>query len=165
MLLIISDASVLIDIEHGNLTSAMFGLPWQFAVPDILFAEELAEQHGRLLQLGLISKTMDGNQVNEAYKLRQEYVQTSVNDLLALILAKHENCQLLTGDKALRKVAAKLNVEVHGTIWLVNQMVQQQKITVEVARVSFQYMKNSGSRLPWSKIEKMLLVPDLAIFN
>src|SRR5580704_11576975 len=118
MLLIISDASVLIDIEHGELTDAMFSLPWKFAVPDILFDEELAGRHGHLLQFGLISKTMSGDLVSEAYSLRQQYVRASVNDLLALTLAKHENCQLLTGDKALREVAAKLNVEVHGTIWL-----------------------------------------------
>ncbi len=39
MLLLISDANVLIDIENGGLTSAMFSLPYQFAVPDILFYE------------------------------------------------------------------------------------------------------------------------------
>lgn len=99
---------------------------------------------------------MNGDLVSEAYTLRQQYVQTSVNDLLALTLAKHENCQLLTGDKALRQVATKFNVEVHGTLWLVDQMINQGKITVEVARVSFQRMKNSGSRLPWKEIEKML---------
>lgn len=156
MLLIISDASVLIDIEHGELTSAMFSLPWQFVVPDILFVEELEEKHGHLIQLGLVSRSMHSDLVSEAYKLRHEYIQTSVNDLLALTLAKHENCWLLTGDKALRKVATTLNVEVHGTLWLVNQMLQQQKITVEVARVSFQCMKKSGSRLPWNKVDKML---------
>src|SRR3990167_1945290 len=91
MLLIISDASVLIDIECGGLTSAMFSLPWKFAVPDILFDDELAERHGHLLQFGLISKTMNGDLVNEAYSLRQQYIRTSVNDLLALILAKHED--------------------------------------------------------------------------
>ena len=108
MLLIISDASVLIDIEHGELTSAMFSLPWQFAVPDVLFAEELEERHGHLKQFGLISKTIDSDLVNEAYNLRQKHVQTSVNDLLALTLAKHEKCRLLTGDKALRKVGSRL---------------------------------------------------------
>ena len=39
MLLLISDANVLIDIENGGLTGAMFSLPYQFAVPDILFYE------------------------------------------------------------------------------------------------------------------------------
>lgn len=156
MLLIISDASVLIDVECGNLTSAMFSLPWQFAVPDILFSEELEERHGHLLRFGLISKTMSGELIEETYNLRQQYVRTSVNDLLALTLAKYEGCQLLTGDKALREVAAELNVEVHGTIWLVEQMLQSKKITVEVARVAFKRMKEAGSRLPWVEIEKIL---------
>src|SRR5579864_4023374 len=142
MLLIISDASVLIDIECGELTSAMFSLPWQFAVPDILFAEELAERHGHLLRFGLISKTMSGDLVAEAYGLHQKYIKPSVNDMLALTLAKHEGCQLLTGDKALREVAKELNVEVHGTIWLVEEMLQGEKITVDVARVAFQKMKD-----------------------
>jgi predicted nucleic acid-binding protein len=116
MLLIISDASVLIDIECGELTSAMFSLSWQFAVPDTLFDEELAERHGHLLQFGLINKTMSGDLVAEAYGLHQKYIKPSVNDMLAFTLAKHEDCQLLTSDKALREVAKKLKVEVHGTL-------------------------------------------------
>lgn len=156
MLLIISDASVLIDIENGGLSSVMFSLPWRFAVPDILFEEELSERHSSLLQLGLLCKTMSGELIAEAYELRQKYYRTSVNDLLALTLAKHEDCQLLTSDKALRDVALQLNIEVHGTIWLVQKMIQYEKITIEIARVAFQRMKNSGSRLPWSEVEKIL---------
>lgn len=153
MLLIVSDTSVLIDIEQGELTSAMFSLPWQFAVPDILFYSELAKRHGHLLQFGLINKTLNGELVAEAYLLHQKYIRTSVNDMLALTLAKNERCQLLTGDKALREAAKELNVEVHGTIWLVEQMVQHEKITIEVARVGFQRMRDAGSRLPWSEVE------------
>ena len=52
MLLLISDANVLIDIEDGGLTGAMFSLPYQFAVPDILFYEELQKHHNHLLQCG-----------------------------------------------------------------------------------------------------------------
>lgn len=157
MLLIISDASVLIDIECGELTSAMFSLSWQFAVPDTLFSEELAERHGHLSRLGLISKTMSGDLVAEAYSLHQKYVKPSVNDMFALTLAKHEGCQLLTGDKALREVAKEFNVEVHGTIWLVDQMLKGEKITTDVARVAFQQMKGAGSRLPWGEVEKILI--------
>lgn len=156
MLLVISDACVLIDIECGELTSAMFSLSYQFAVPDTLFAEELEERHAHLSQFGLISKTMSSDLVAEAYSLYQKYVKPSVNDMLALTLAKHEGCQLLTGDRALRDAAKDLNVEVHGTIWLVKQMLEDKKITVEVARVAFQRMRNSGSRLPWGEVETLL---------
>ena len=41
MLFMISDASVLIDVECGGISTAMFSLPYQFIVPDILFSEEL----------------------------------------------------------------------------------------------------------------------------
>lgn len=157
MLFIISDASVLIDIECSGLTSAMFKLPYQFVVPDILFDEELAEKHSDLLQFGLISRTMSGELIEEAYNLRQKHSKPSVNDLLALILAKYENCQLLTGDKALRQVAVIFNIQVFGTIWLVEQMIQYQIINVDDARIAFQRMKSLGSRLPWDEVEKMLL--------
>lgn len=157
MLLLISDASVLIDIENSELTSAMFSLPYQFAVPDILFVEELSERLGRLLAFGLQSKTMSGELIEEAFGLRQQYSKPSVNDLLALTLAKHEGCQLLTGDRALREVAQIYNVEVHGTIWLVQQMIQYEKISVDVARVAFQRIRDSGSRLPWGEVEKLLI--------
>ena len=156
MLLVISDASVLIDIECGELTTAMFSLSYQFAVPDILFAEELEERHAHLLQLGLICKTMSSDLIAEAYHLHQKYLRPSVDDMLALTLAKHEDCQLLTGDKALRDAAEALHVQVHGTIWLVKQMIEDRKITIEVARVTFHRMKESGSRLPWFEVEKLL---------
>lgn len=53
MRLLISDANILIDVEVAGLTEVLFGLDHTFAVPDILYAEELAARHGRLIALGL----------------------------------------------------------------------------------------------------------------
>ncbi len=156
VLLIISDASVLIDIEHGELASFMFSLPYQFIVPDILFLEELEERHSHLLQMGLLCQTVDSCLITEAYNLRFKYPKLSVNDLLALTLASSKKCQLLTGDKALREVATKFNLEVHGTLWLVDQMIYLEKINVDIANIAFQKMKDCGARLPWEEINKRL---------
>ena len=41
MLLLISDANILIDMEAGELTNTFFQLPMQFAIPDILYWEEI----------------------------------------------------------------------------------------------------------------------------
>lgn len=54
MQLLISDANILIDLEEGGLLDELFLLPYQFSVPDILFHEELQNQHAHLLQKGLI---------------------------------------------------------------------------------------------------------------
>jgi hypothetical protein len=41
MLLLISDANILIDMEAGRLMERLFQLPMQFAMPDILYWEEI----------------------------------------------------------------------------------------------------------------------------
>jgi len=38
-------------------------------------------------------------------------------------------------------------------------MLRSGKITIEVASVAFNKMKNSGSRLPWDEVEKILKQP------
>lgn len=56
MQLLISDANILIDLEEGELLGLLFQLPYQFSVPDILFAEELEAQHAHLPGMGLLSE-------------------------------------------------------------------------------------------------------------
>lgn len=128
----------------------------------MLFLEELQANHADLVQYGLSLKTMTGEMIQEAYQLRQLYPRPSMYDLLAFVLAKHENCLLLTGDKALREVARQHQCEVHGTLWLVRKMIEFGRISVEIAEAAFESMRISGSRLPWSEAEKMLVDSKLA---
>lgn len=51
--LLVSDANIFIDLEEGRLIKHLFCLPYQFIIPDILFYEELDEQHKYLLDDGL----------------------------------------------------------------------------------------------------------------
>jgi hypothetical protein len=99
MLLLISDANILIDIESGGLITFMFSLEVQFAVPDILFNDELKDQHAHLLELGLQLRQFDDEQVQRVVQLAGRYPRPSRNDLFALMLAAEERCPLLTGDK------------------------------------------------------------------
>ena len=89
-------------------------------------------------------------------KLAAQYPRPSRNDLFALVLAAKEDCALLTGDKDLKLAADTENVEVRGTLWLVNEMVRTGKISVNVARGAYQRMRLHGSRLPWDIADKML---------
>lgn len=157
MQILVSDPSVLIDIEHGNLTTHMFKLGVIFMVPDILYEKELKEQHSHLLDLGLKIKTLDNEAVDKVTEFAAKYRQPSRNDLFALSLAKAENWPLLTGDKNLRKAAEQEGVQVYGTIWLVGKMLREKIIDVNFARIAFQKMKEAGSRLPWDKVDQLLV--------
>jgi hypothetical protein len=64
---LVSDTSVIIDLERGELLESVFQLNYQFAVPDLLFEEELKPYGGdRLLELGLRVEELDGSGVGQA---------------------------------------------------------------------------------------------------
>lgn len=154
--LLISDANILIDMEEGGLLEAMFQLPYDFATPDILFYEELEEEHAHLPSLGLELKEVSSESMMYAMHLTGTYTQASRNDCFALALAKQEQCPLLTGDMALRKAAEKEAAIFKGTIWLVSQLVVHQQINTEQAREAYRQMQANGRRLPWATAEQEL---------
>ncbi len=102
--LLISDTNIIIDIVAGELVEAMFTLEYEFAMPDILYAEELEEQHPEILAAGLKVIELKPESISRADRYFQENMvsRVSVNDCLALSLAKQENCPLLTGDLKLK---------------------------------------------------------------
>jgi len=155
--LLISDANILIDMEEGRLIEQMFLLPYQFSVPDILFYEELEEQHTYLLSKGLQSIGLSSETMQYAQKIISKYPNPSRNDCFALSLAFQEECSLLTGDKDLREAAEKEGVIVMGTIWIVNQMIKNRLITADEARLAYKNMKITGRRLPWNIAEAELI--------
>ncbi len=86
MQLLISDANVLIDIEHGKLTAPMFSMKAIFTVPDVLFEKELKARHSHLLDLGLKIKSLSLEAVEKTIEFADKYRRPSRIDLFALSL-------------------------------------------------------------------------------
>lgn len=156
MLLVISDANVLIDIEDGNLTTFIFRLPYEITVPDLLFEAELKAKHSHLLQIGLKVKILSAKSIEKTQSLSAKYPRPSVMDHLALALAIQEQCPLLTGDRDLRNAAKGEGIEVHGTLWIVEELLKAKLIEQMQAKGSFDSMRAKGSRLPWGDAEKLI---------
>lgn len=79
MLLLISDANILIDMDTGGLLAPMFSMEYRFAVPDVLYVEELEGQHDGLMELGLQSVTLQDHLVATVAALSQQYRRPSRN--------------------------------------------------------------------------------------
>lgn len=158
MRLVVSDANILIDMEEGGLIEAMFKLPETFAVPNVLFMEELVEHHPELPGHGLLVQELGELAVVETYRLRQRYPNPSLNDLFALALAKQEACPLLTGDRNLRVAADQEGVELRGTLWLVERLVEEAIVTVEQAAEAYERMRATNRWLPWPEVAKQLKI-------
>lgn len=156
--LLISDANILIDMEKGGVLPLMFQLDAVFAVPDLLYEEELRERSPQMLDMGLRTLELTAETVRYADALIARHARTgaSTNDLLALALARQEQTTLLTGDGKLRIVATEERVEVHGTLWLMEQLMNAGILTVVQAAAAYERMKLARSRLPWDEVERQL---------
>jgi hypothetical protein len=121
--LLVSDTSVLIDLERGHLLQTTFKLPTPLAVPDVLYERELRATNGELLvTLGLQVLSLDaaGVALAQAYLGRARSV--SVPDAFALALAKTGGHILVCADRALRALAHIESVECHGLFWILDQI-------------------------------------------
>ena len=134
----------------------MFQLDYQFAVPDILFEEELKTHHDCCIDYGLCVLELGEIAVGYAIKFIEKYLKPSRNDLFALALAKHEECPLITGDRALRDVAENEEIEVHGTIWLIEQLALQKIIAMDAVKLAYSKMEKAQRRLPWDLVRKSI---------
>ncbi len=156
--LLISDANVIIDMEVGGLIKQMFRLEYEFAVPDVLYENELKENHSNLPKLGLKRIELQPAAVDDAAALGAKYPRPGRIDLMALALARQEQCPLLTGDQKLREAGNAEGVTVVGTIWLVGEMLSAKIIAKKDARTAYGKMKAAERRLPWPETEKQLLI-------
>ena len=106
MTILVSDTSVLIDLERGELIASAFKLSATFAVPDVLYERELRDYGGEeLVKLGLKVESLDGDGVALAMRYMQAQRRLTVPDGFALVLAKRNAWTLLTGDGPLRELA------------------------------------------------------------
>ena len=143
---LISDSNIIIDIEAAGLVELIFRLPYTFAVPDILYYQELREQHSHLPALGLQCLPMTAEMLVEGRRLASIYKKAGRIDLLALSLSKATGYPLLTGDLALRKAATEEGIKPRGTLWLVEELVFHQSISKQQALNAYQAMALSGRR-------------------
>ena len=63
---------------------------------------------------------------------------------------------LLISDAALRQAAESEQIDVKGTLWLIEEMIREGRITSQVARASLRRMQVNGRRLPWDIAEQRL---------
>lgn len=125
MRVLVSDTSVLIDLDRGDLIERAFGLTFELAVPDVLYRRELQDFDGqRLVDLGLRVEELEAEGVADAQAFRRRVPRLSVPDSLALALAQRRTWTLLTGDGALRQLAVAEGVACHGVLWLLDLMLE-----------------------------------------
>ncbi len=126
MTVLVSDSSVLIEFSKRLVLEEMFALEFQFAVPDLLFHEELLDlgQYSRLdLQtFGLMIESLDSEGMRAALAYQSKRPALSLVDSFSLALASNRGWALLTEDRAMQGVAQSEGVAHKDALWVVDRV-------------------------------------------
>lgn len=148
--ILVSDTSVLIDLERGGLLDSCFKLPFAFAVPDLLYARELADFGGtELVARGLRVEELTAEEVTVAQDVRGTHPRLSLPDAFAFSLASVRGWTLLTGDGDLRALAQEQQVNFFGVLWVLDQLFEGQVVAGEALAAALEaILGHPRCRLP-----------------
>lgn len=158
MIILVSDTSVLIDLERGGLLEPAFSCGLTMVVPDLLYARELEAENGPLLRkLGLGVVALNPDEVNFAQQLRTQQPGLSLPDCFALSCARRRDHALVSGDKLLRTEAQAKHCVVYGLLWILDQMEVSGKVSTATLHEGLSRIWNHPRRrLPKNEVAARL---------
>ena len=166
MKVLVSDSSILIEFSKRELLDKMFDLELQFAVPDLLFHEELIDlgSYSRedLLGFGLRVESLDAEGVEMAIGYQTERPSLSLVDSFALALADRQGWHLLTEDRTMRSVAESRGIAHLDALWVIESMLDAGILSASQAVAVLEAMRNDP-RCPVPKPELAVRINRLRV--
>lgn len=155
-----SDTNIWLDFDVISRTDLPFRLPYTY----IMYREALRKEIvsppkllDELKRLGLEGVELTIEELMYADGLADIYKKLSGYDRIALAIAKHRNIPLVTGDNALRKAAIKEDVQVIGTIGILDKLYEGGYInSIEYRYCLEGLLRHKERRLPKEELEKRL---------
>ena len=151
---LITDTNIWIDLENGRILTEIFRLPYQLLTVDFAIPELVHPAWNTLEQLGLQSRELSPESIQELFLLRQSHHGLSIADLAALLLAKTLRATLVSGDRHLQELARAQGLPVHGVLWILDEMVKHGVLAPDHAANALNKMVTGGARLPADECRK-----------
>lgn len=112
-----------------------------------------------MLEAGLVGVDITIEEFSPADSWGNIYPKLSIQDRIALAIAKQRNIVLLPGDMALRKAATKEGVSIMGTLGVLGRLYEGSYITSDEYEYCLsEFLRRNGGvvRLPNSELKKRL---------
>ena len=163
MQLISSDTSIWVDFEKLGHIEWPFRLNYTYLMSGMAIDDELLSPTDfgkRLIRAGLLAVDLTDVELALLEEYTSKYRRLSTFDAIAMSISKVREIVLLTGDKALRNAAEAEGVEVHGLLWITDQLLDSNLITRMDHDLCMRDLKNrlgTEFRLPVREIDQRML--------
>ncbi len=158
MKIIVNDTNIFIDLHSIGLLEEMCKLPYEIHTVDFVVSE-IVEETQRIAFEQLVSTgkiRVNSFSAEEVMEIVAEHSEVSGNlsipDCSVCYYARKYQVPMLTGDRRLRKYAEAQAIEVHGILFLFDEMVKYNVITPDVAAAKLEKLMQLNVRLPKSEM-------------
>lgn len=159
--ILIFDANTIIDLYYGEIIENISQLTSELIIPDFVATE--IKTISDLSVYGFHIKTFKSKEINSILELYQKQRANSVADISVIFTAELYNKKkqekqviVITGDRNLKKLAEKHGIEVHGALWVLDELVKNTILTGKEVIKSLDKMLDKGARFPedeWKKLK------------
>lgn len=125
-------------------------------IPDLVGGELGTDRKELLVEWGLEVRSLTGDEVEAVIRLNETYSAPSRTDMATLVVARAEDGILVTGDGALRAAADEEDIEVHGSLWVVDALVDTGIVEPPEAARALQLMMEADRRLPEDEVNERI---------
>jgi len=160
MIFLVNDANILIDLLKIDLLEPFFQLDYDFQVTDLAFVEIQEANLSDLdtfLDTGTLTKqSFSFEELLQIQLIEVENPALSIADCSCLYLSQKQSATLLTGDAALRRIAAENDIAVHGILWVFDEIVKNGLVPHNEAADKLTRLMEINLRLPSKECNKRI---------
>lgn len=158
MKILVNDTNIFIDLHSVGLLEEMCRLPYEIHTVDFVVAE-IADADQRRIFDELVDRGeiyVDGFTADEVIEIVEEHSSVSGNlsipDCSVCYFARKHNVPMLTGDRRLRRYAEEQSIEVHGILFIFDELVRHDIISTSMAADRLEELFAISARLPKAEI-------------
>ncbi len=162
MKILVNDTNIFIDLHSVGLLKEMCRLPYEIHTVDFVVAE-IADADQRRIFDELVARgeiSVDGFTADEVIEIVEEHSSVSGNlsipDCSVCYFARKHNVPMLTGDRRLRRYAEEQSIEVHGILFIFDELVKHDIISTSMAADRLEELFAINARLPKAEIRERI---------
>lgn len=161
MKIAVQDANVLIDLELAGLFDLWFQAGIETHTTDLIRAELEKGGHAQALayfESGHVCEhLLSFEEIMAVSELEREIgSKAKFNDCSVIFLAQKLDAMLISGDKPLRKAGKERRIEVHGTLWIFDLLVERKLLPSGIAASKLEYLRKLDRFFPNAECELRL---------
>ncbi len=162
MIIVITDACFLIDLIDIDLFGEFLGLGYQVHITSSVFAELEGNKYLKPVSKCIKQKKMllynltatDQTALEKLMRIHSTKLSEPVCS--CYYIEKEKNAIILTCEKLLTKVAKNLNLDVHGSLWILDQLLAASMITKKIACSRLKDLMSINPRLPLKECQERI---------